>query len=149
MLPLALALLLLPCFGHCNGQCKCLAHSDSSIHSPQWSLNIQKSAITKGNYIDYLKRVKPIVFFWKCFQVEKLLNESQSVGMMRKEVKRHGETTKLSFLHYLYIFSELCSSRLLTSVHTTIYNCSEKKRQMEASIRCYQQQQLHITSWAS
>ena len=42
--PLALAalLLLFPCFGHCNGQCKCLAHPDSSIHRSQWHLNIQK-----------------------------------------------------------------------------------------------------------
>ena len=49
--PLALAallLLLFPCFGHCNGQCKCLAHPDSSIHRPQRPLNIQKSAIFKG-----------------------------------------------------------------------------------------------------
>ena len=53
--------------------------------------NIQKSAITKGNYIDYLKRVKPIVFFWKCFQVEKLL---MSLSLLAWWGKKSNATVK-------------------------------------------------------
>ena len=89
----------------------CFGPAASSMFWPlQWSMQMlgpfrqqysQPTMISKYSkkcyykrklYWLYLKRVKPIVFFWKCFQVEKLLNESQSVGMLRKEVKRHGET---------------------------------------------------------
>ena len=112
--PLALAalLLLFPCFGHCNGQCKCLAHPDSSIHRPQRPLNIQKSAIFKG-------------ILGVCWHENFSLDETKQ----RQNI----------FLHYLCTFStqfrmsvSLCGA---ASIHTTIYNCGENGRK---SIRCYQ-----------
>ena len=107
--PLALAalLLLFPCFGHCNGQCKCLAHPDSSIHRSQWPLNIQKIAIQRNSGV--------------CWHENLSLDENKK----RENI----------FCTILCTFSAQCRMSIslcgAASIHTTIYNCGEKKRQME------------------
>ena len=122
--PLALAalLLLFPCFGHCNGQCKCLAHPDSSIHRPQRPLNIQKSAIFKG-------------ILGVCWHENFSLDETK-------------KKTQNIFCTNLCIFSTQCRMSVSlcgASIHTTIYNCGENGRK---SIRCYQSNSsLRIISW--
>ena len=105
--PLALAalLLLFPCFGHCNGQCKCLAHPDSSIHRSQWPLNIQKIAIQRNSGV--------------CWHENLSLDDN-------KKRENIFCTILCTFSAQCRVSVSLCGAASIT----TIYNCGEKKRQM-------------------